>query len=266
MSSAKKFDQPNLSSLLARYLQRQAEAQAQGLTVPAPAGAVVPHEVSPVQPIDAKPAWEEAIAVMRFYDKGDETVLQPPPSWPELVGAHEPATALAFCVGNFPQMVRNFQALIDTANLKDLRPGNAARNNEGEMSALAEWAQQNSFAKKPPHLLLALGALRLAKQFDAADGIVHSNDAKVPPSWHDAWANEKAALTWERGQNDDALACWQGMQASVPILFNRGMAALFCGRAAEAKKPLTEAVDQLPETSGWHHLGRLYLALASDSK
>src|SRR5262249_31777154 len=149
--------------------------------------------------------------------------------------------------------------LIDTANLKDLCPGKSARNDDFEISKLAEWAQQNSSAKKPQHLLLALGTLRLAKQFDAADAIMHADDANVPPSWRDAWANEKAALTWERGQCDDALARWQGMQVSVPVLFNRGMAALFCGRAAEAKKPLTEAVDQLPESSGWHHLGRLYL-------
>jgi hypothetical protein len=48
----------------------------------------------------------------------------------------------------------------------------------------------------------------------------------------------------------------------VPVLFNRGMAALFLGDAAEARTCLNQAVQQLPEESAWHHLGRLYLALA----
>src|SRR5581483_2619950 len=49
---------------------------------------------------------------------------------------------------------------------------------------------------------------------------------------------------------------------SVPVLFNRGMAALFLGRPAEAREDLRRAVGRLPEPDGWHHLGRLYLALA----
>jgi len=48
----------------------------------------------------------------------------------------------------------------------------------------------------------------------------------------------------------------------VPVLFNRGMAALFLDRPAEARADLRKATERLPESSGWHHLGRLYLALA----
>jgi hypothetical protein len=40
------------------------------------------------------------------------------------------------------------------------------------------------------------------------------------------------------------------------------MAALFLGRAAEARSPLSRAVSQLSDENGWHHLGKLYLALA----
>src|SRR3974390_1910729 len=97
--------QPNLSSLLARYLQRQAAACNDGLAATDVAGEVVPHEVGPVQPIDAKPAWEEAIAAAKFYGVDLQT-LQAPPQWPYLVASTEPATALPFCLGNFPQLVR----------------------------------------------------------------------------------------------------------------------------------------------------------------
>jgi len=252
--------QPNLSSLLARYVQRQAEAHASGLAALGPAGEVVPHEVGPVQPIDAKLAWDEAIAVARFYGPVEPRALQAPPEWPHLVATHEPATALPFCFGNYPQLVRNLQVLIETASLLDLRP-TASRADQAP--ALVEWAKQASAAKQLPRLLLALGALRLAKQFEAADEIVEANEPSVPPQWRGAWANEKAALVWQRGQFEEASKQWQSMAPTVPVLFNRGMAALFCGRPAEAQAALTEAVSQLPETSAWHHLGRLYLTLIS---
>ncbi len=41
------------------------------------------------------------------------------------------------------------------------------------------------------------------------------------------------------------------------------MARLFLGQEAEALADLKGAVGLLPETSAWHHLGQLYLTLAS---
>jgi tetratricopeptide (TPR) repeat protein len=250
--------QPNLSSLLARYLQRQAEAHADGLAAADATGEVVPHEVGPVQPIDARPAWEEAVAVMTFYGPGEQKLLQPPPQWPHLVAAHEPETALPFCLGNFPQLVRNYQALMQTKNLLELRPTATGPVHADE---LVGWAKQDLAGKQMPRLLLALGTLRLAKQFDAADEIVRANEAGIPAEWRAAWGNEKAALAWQRGQFDNAQAIWQALPPSVPVLFNRGMAALFCGRPAEAQTALTDAVKQLPDSGAWHHLGQLYLTL-----
>jgi tetratricopeptide (TPR) repeat protein len=250
--------QPNLSSLLARYIQRQAAAHADGLASAGPACEVVPHDVGPVQPVDARPAWQEAIAVAAFYGGMEPRELQAPPQWPHLVAAHEPETALPFCFGNFPQLVRNFQALVETKDLAALRP-TAGRSVDAP--ALLEWASQASAAKQFPRLLLALGALRLAKQFEAADEIVRANDASVRTQWRAAWASEKAALAWQRGQFVEARSQWDAMAPSVPVHFNRGMAALFCGQPAEAQAALSEAVKQLPDTSAWHHLGQLYLAL-----
>ncbi len=64
------------------------------------------------------------------------------------------------------------------------------------------------------------------------------------------------------GGADEAIQLWKAQPASTPVHFNCGMAALFSGRPAEARAPLGQAVSQLPEDSAWHHLGRLYLALA----
>jgi hypothetical protein len=250
--------QPKLSSLLARYLQRQADAHANGLAAVGPAGEVVPHEVGPVQPIDPKLAWEEAVAVAKFYVTSEPLATQPPPQWPQLVSNHEPETALPFCLGNFPQLVRNFHTLIDTKSLAELRP---AAGRPVDVPALVDWAKQASCAKQFPRALLALGGLRLAKQFEVADELILATEEALPSKWRDAWANEKAALAWQRGQFEAASTQWQAMASSVPVLFNRGMAALFCGRPAEARPSLAEAVSQLPQTSAWHHLGQLYLAL-----
>jgi uncharacterized protein HemY len=63
---------------------------------------------------------------------------------------------------------------------------------------------------------------------------------------------------------DEALAAWRQLEPSVPVLFNLGMAELFLGQFDAAREHLTAAVGQLPESSAWHHLGRLYLALARD--
>ena len=77
-----------------------------------------------------------------------------------------------------------------------------------------------------------------------------------------AWGNEQAALLWHRGRHGEAIKRWQSLPETAPVLFNRGMAALFAGDKSAARRDLTAAVAVIPESSGWHHLGRLYLALA----
>jgi hypothetical protein len=84
----------------------------------------------------------------------------------------------------------------------------------------------------------------------------------VPSAWRAAKANEEAAHAWHRGRAEEALDLWCKQESSVPVLFNRGIAALFLGRSDEARTALTDAVAPLPYTDAWHHLGHRYLALA----
>src|SRR5205085_5053723 len=129
-----------------------------------PSGEVVPYDVGPVQPIDARPAWAEAVAVATHFDAGLALKqLTPPPQWPQLVLVHEPAAALAFSFGNFPQLVRNLHLLMDRPKLADLRPRTSTA-----MAAPALLAWANQMGRKPqfPQLLVAVGTLRLAKQFE----------------------------------------------------------------------------------------------------
>jgi tetratricopeptide (TPR) repeat protein len=247
---------------MARYLEKRMAAHADGLIGRDEGGEVVPFEAAPVQPVDARLAWEEALCAISYYGPSAEVLALPaPPDWPQLVLAHEPVVALALCAGNFPQLVRNFQPLLQPASLAKTQ---GAVGRPTPVPALLDWAGQVAAQKKYPETLLALGALRLAKQFDRAAEILQGHAADVPAGWRDGWANEAAALAWHRGRWEEAYRQWQDQAKSVPVLFNRGMAALFVGQPAEARANLAEVVAQLPEAGAWHHLGRLYLTLAEN--
>jgi hypothetical protein len=251
----------SVTELFRQYLRRQMAAQAEGLGFADPDGQVVPHEAAPVQPVDPRLAWEDALAVVPWTRNSEKSVpsipWETPPDWPGLVAALEPAIALAFCVGNFPQMVRNLQPLLSGGDLTALRQ--SPTRPASVPPALLQWA---TTVRSYPQLLLAAGILRLARRFEEASELLKSR-GKAPTEWQALRANEEAALAWHRGDAEEALALWQAQKPRVPVLFNRGMAALFLGRPADARTALEQAVAQLPETSAWHHLGHLYLALTA---
>jgi hypothetical protein len=242
---------PSLTELFTQYLQGQVEAHAHGLGFPEPTGDAVPHEAVPVQPVDPQLAYTDALVAARLLHPGRDLGFSVPPDWPGLVSQQEPAVALAFCLGNFPQLVRNLHVLLtrEPAALRD-GPTQAVA-----APGLVEWARQ---VHGDPQRLLAAGVLRLARQFDAAAELL----AAPAPGFEALYANEQAALAWHRGQAEKALTLWQQQADSPVVLFNRGMARLFLGQS-DATIDLGRAVALLPENSAWHHLGQLYLALAA---
>lgn len=248
----------SLTELFRQYLHRQITAQVEGLGLADPDGQAVPHEAVSMQPVDPRLAWEDALAVVGLVKTSsaqNEQAIPAPPDWPSLVAAQEPAVALAFCIGNFPQMVRSLQPLLTSGDLSSLRRGTTRPVIVSP--ALLQWAKK---AHGYPQLLVAAAALRLARRFEDASELLKSN-RETTTAWQALRDNEEAALAWHRGNTEEALALWQAQKTSTPVLFNRGMAALFVGRAAEARTALKQAVAQLPATSAWHHLGHLYLAL-----
>jgi hypothetical protein len=255
--------QPRLTDLLVRFLNEQAQAQPHGLADSDPGPEVSPYDAGPVQPIDAKVAWEQAVAAAAYFEPGVDTTSWPaPPHWASLVADQEPAVAIAFCLGNFPQMVRNFHLILQQTNLSDLQ---LRAGRPMQVPALADWAQQVATKKQMPHMLLAVGCLRLARNFDVAETYLRTNEAQVPLEWRAAWTNEKAALAWHQGRTDVARALWNTMDQSIPVLFNRGMAELFLGNTALGRRALSEVALKLPEHGAWHHLARLYLLLGPSS-
>ena len=73
-------------------------------------------------------------------------------------------------------------------------------------------------------MLLAVGVLRLARQFDLARQLLTRRSRRQVSG------NEAAALAWHEGKTDEAIRLWNSLPDSVPVLFNRGMAALFSDR------------------------------------
>jgi hypothetical protein len=257
--SAENLVPPSLQDLLAEYLHRQTQAHAAGLGGVLGTDEVEPFEAVPVQPVDPRLAWDEARVALRCFGTAEAArCCKTPAEWPALVAAQEPVAALAFCVGNFPQRVRDLHPLLHAGNLQLLRP---TAGRPVPMPVLIEEADRAA-GQLFPQVVLALGILRLAKQFDQADVLRQRQRGQVPAEWAAVWANEEAALAWHRGRPEEAASLWQTQGESVPVLFNRGMAALFLGRPADARGLLRQATAQLPEDGGWHHLGRLYLALA----
>ncbi|HZU38986.1 MAG TPA: hypothetical protein VFA18_23875 [Gemmataceae bacterium] len=251
---------PPLSELLTRYLARQASAHQAGLAAVDAGGEITPYEAIPVQSIDPRLAWHEAVAVAAFYHESlDTSSFALPPDWSSLVATQEPAAAVPFCFANFPQLVRNLQALLHATDLSQLH---RSSNQPVSVPSIVVWAEQKARGKDLAQAMLSAGVLRLARQFDGADEALQRLRTDAPAAWQGALANEQASLAWSRGRLEEAATLWQSQAPSVPALFNRGMSALFLGRQAEARPWLQQAVEQLPETDGWHHLGRLYLALA----
>jgi hypothetical protein len=246
--------QNDLAEMFARYVRDQAEAQAEGLGHAVPVGEVEPYDAAPVQPVDPRLAWREARVVAESLAPKGKHAWTVPPEWPELVASQKPAVALAFSLGNFPQLVRDLLPLLRGGDLGALRP---VPVREAEAPDLVEWAMA---PRDEAGTLLAAGVLRLSGCFTRAAELL----ARVPAGpWQALRDNERAALAWHSGKPQEAGALWQAQAASVPVLFNRGMAALFLGRLSEARPLLEQAVAGLPDGDAWHHLGRLYLTLAS---
>lgn len=251
--------QPRLADLLTRYLDRQAEAQALGAV--AQPGEVTPYEAGPVQAVEPRLAWQEALVALRFYGVVPDLGAWPAlPHWPALVAGHEPEVALPLALGNFPQMVRNFQQLWHRS---DLAPPTAGAVVPITAPQLLDWADSAAAKRQFPQMLLAVGGLRLAKQFPAAEAYLRQHDREIPQTWRAGWENEKAALAWHIGESRRARQLWQTLEPTAPVLFNRGVADLFFGQPAPARAAFEAAAARLPESGGWQHLARLYVTLAS---
>ncbi|HLW64451.1 MAG TPA: hypothetical protein VKS79_03965 [Gemmataceae bacterium] len=257
LNMAKK-PQPKLADLMTRFLHQQAEDRKAGLPE-MPAGEVEMHEAAFAPQVEPRTAWDEATAALRMLGpaKGSAT-NSVPPGWANLVQHPGSVPAVAFAAGNYPQLIRDLPELVGARP----RAGLLQTRTSFEVPGMDSWAAKASDKKNIAAALTGAGILRLAGQFDAARKVLTILRGQLPIEWKQALANEEAALDWQSGKHEQAYESWNKLPDSAPVCFNRGMAALFLDRADEATAQLKQAIALLPEDNAWHHLARLYLALA----
>lgn len=249
---------PTLAALTAGFLSRTTDAET--LIAAADAlGDVQPHEVSVGYRAEPRLAWQESMEVLAAFGQTG-SLIPAPADWGGLVARQDGIAALPFALANYPQRVRDLGTLLQTANLGDLLPETA--ENTQVSTGLLKWGTRHIQAGDLPHALIAAANYRAVGDFDRAAETLTTLKAKVGPEWQAVVSNEEAALLWHRGEYEKAAMMWAGLPDSVPVQFNRGVAALFLGQPVEARNHLKSAVSKLSETSAWHHLASLYLTLA----
>jgi len=237
--------QPTIDDLMVRFLATRSDAAS---AVEHGESEVEPHEVAAGFRVDPRAAWLDATAALATGGNAPPPAVQLPPEWATLVAQPAAAFAVPLAAGHFPQRVKDLQPLLVKFDPEQLRPSGTQQPLPG-FTGLRAWVAKNG-ATNPS---VASGIARVLGDFDTA-GKLLANAPSVD--------NDRAALLWAQGECTEAVAAWDAMPESAAVLFNRGMARLFLGRTAEARDPLQKAVDAIPETSGWHALARLYLAVA----
>jgi tetratricopeptide (TPR) repeat protein len=240
------FAQPTIDDLMVRFLANRSDAAASA--VESGESEVEPYEVAAGFRVDPRAAWLDAVAPITTGGNAPPPAIQPPTEWPALVAQPAAAFAVPMAAGHFPQRVKDLQPLLAKFDPNELRPSGTQGATPG-FPGLRSWIAKNA-AK---HALVASGIARTLGDFDSADAILKDLNGTE---------NNLAATLWARGNCVEALAQWDAMPATPAVLFNRGMARLFLGQIAEARPLLQQAIDTIPEASGWNALARLYLAVA----
>lgn len=237
--------QPTIDDLMVRFLATRSDATS---AVEHGESEVEPHEVAAGFRVDPRAAWLDATAALATGGNAPPPAVQLPTEWAALVTQPAAAFAVPMAAGHFPQRVKDLQPLLVKFDPSQLRPSGSQQPLPG-FAGLRTWVAKNGTTNPK----VASGIARVLGDFETAAKLLTTDGSAD---------NDRAALLWAQGECGAALMAWEVMPESAPVLFNRGMALLFLGRTAEARSPLQKAVDAIPETSGWHALARLYLAVA----
>jgi hypothetical protein len=255
--------QPTLEDLMVGFLASRSDAATAAVE---PAGEVEPYEVAAGFRVDPRAAWTDAVAALAAarpaHNPGVHTPGSPlPTEWAGLVAQPAAAFAVPCAAGGFPQRVKDLQPMLARFAPAELRPTGNSYPAPG-LSGLRAWVVKQAKAKEPAVVVLAAGVARSMGELDWADELLKSVEPAAGDALRPVWENERAALLWDRGRCDEALAAWDALAETPAVLFNRGMARLFLGKTAEARAALAKAVDAFSEDSGWNALARLYQTLS----
>jgi hypothetical protein len=249
--------QPTLAELMVRFLATRSDAAA--AAVEPAEGEVEPYEVAAGFRVDPRAAWTDALVGLNPTAGSPKTPL--PADWASVVAQPTPACAVAMAAGNFPQRVRDLQPLLARFNPAELRPSGHPVPSQG-LSGLRTWIVRETKKRQPQSSLLAAGVARVIGETEWAEELLNDAEPLCGGDLRAAWENERAALLWESGRCEEALAAWDRLPETPAVVFNRGMANLFLGNSKEARAALARAVEMVPEENGWNALARLYQTVA----
>jgi tetratricopeptide (TPR) repeat protein len=247
---------PSIDELMVGFLNRAEENESLAAVL-SEMGEVEPHEVAVGYRTEPRSAWLESLAVLKHFGTAS-TQPYAPAEWASLVARTESVAGLPMAVGNYPQRVRDLTKLLAKTNLLSLICPVESRP---VPQSLRKWAESME-AQGNLNGIVAVGVLRFAGDLNAAEEMLVRLKAKARIEQLDLIENEQAAIFWQQGKTEAAISIWRELSDSIPVLFNRGMAALFLNQKQEARECLKKVLAQLPNSNSWHHLAGLYLALA----
>jgi hypothetical protein len=241
-------NQPSIDELTARFLSRQS-ADTSSITA---CSEVEPYDAVALQPVEPRLAWDGARETLAYFS-GSAKPAKPVAGWAQIVNLKPSFVALPMATGHYPQTVRDIGALL---------AGKIEQASAVDDAGVTETVAKLVASTEPVSWFVAVGILRMAGQFEAASRLIEAKSDRMPSDLADAWKNERATLNWMKGRGNEAKAIWASLPEVAPAAFNLGVAELFAGSPRAAQTHFKKAVGRLPETSGWHHLAQLYLAIA----
>ncbi|HQR42685.1 MAG TPA: hypothetical protein PLX97_08370 [Gemmatales bacterium] len=211
-----------------------------------PVSEVEPYQAQPALGLDLGLAWNDAVLPGLLLADGElRLASRYPGAW--AAARHQALTGpFPCCIGLAPQFLQSIQGILNNATAFLQQP---VVNQTGNMTA------EQTLDNKTPLSQLAIA--RLAGDHGKAAELIPQLDGELLQQ------NERAAQLWLEGDRVAARQQWDSLDDSQPVIaFNQGLAALVAGDTRRGRECLTRAAKGFSDTTGWHHLAELYLALA----
>ena len=228
---------PRWQDLLAKVIQQDHHE--------VPTSEVELYQAQPALGLDLGIAWSEALLPGQILaDEELRVQARFPTSWN---AARQVSLSAPFpcCIGMAPQFLQKIDGIME----------NADDFFQQESLGMPALSADITLDNKTPLSQLAIA--RLAGDVNQIEHLIPQLDGELLQK------NERAAQLWFAGRREEARDAWDSLDGENPIVaFNQGLAALAQGDTEQGRACLTKAVEGFPESTGWHHLAELYLAVA----
>lgn len=203
------------------------------------------YQAQPALGLDLGLAWNEAVLPGVLLAEDDARVsARFPSAWNS--ASHLNLTGpFPCCVGLAPQFLQKIDRFMEDAT--------GFFQQETPIITSNCIAEATLDSKTP---LSQLAIARLAGDAEQINRLIPQLDGELLQK------NEQAAQLWLTGSREEARQLWDSLPGDEAVIaFNQGLAALASGDTKRGQECLNRAVDGFEESTGWHHLAELYLAV-----